>query len=45
MNVIEQPNLDRIDREVADEIGSAVEEAMSVPEPAPEDALEDMFVE
>jgi TPP-dependent pyruvate/acetoin dehydrogenase alpha subunit len=44
-DITDEARLEQIDLETADEIESAVEEAMNAPEPAPEDALEDMFVE
>ena len=40
-----QDELDRIQNEVEDEIESTVKLAMESPDPNPEDALEDMFVE
>ncbi len=41
----DQPGLDRIGKEVDEEIESAVRAAMAAPEPKPEDTLQDLFVE
>ena len=41
----DQPGLDRIKSEVDEEIEAAVKDAIAAPEPKPEDALEDFFVE
>jgi len=42
--IADQESLDRIHRDVDDEIDAAVEAAMAAPEPKPEDTLEDLFV-
>jgi len=44
-DVADQAALDRIGAEIDREIEAAVEKAMAAPDPKPEDALEDMFVE
>jgi TPP-dependent pyruvate/acetoin dehydrogenase alpha subunit len=45
MSNVKQEDLDKIDAELDDEIEKAVQAAMSAPDPKPEDALEDVFVE
>ena len=44
-NVVAQQELDDIQTAIDDEIENAVEQAMNEPDPRPEEALEDLFVE
>lgn len=44
-NVVNADMLAKIDAEVQQEIEAAVNEALAAPEPAPEDTLDDLFVE
>lgn len=43
--VADRETLDRVDREIDEEIEAAVRSAIAAPEPRPEDALDDLFVE
>jgi len=44
-NITDEEGLDRINKDIEQEIEESVEAAMADPEPAPEDALNDIFVE